>query len=462
MPSGRAGVEKQVEVVAVDRSVPPPSFTIRIDGQERETEAHRLTLDPSWIHETVQVIWPEERGERGREAALEVALRPDATVSAVKAIVQEREDVPLERQQLVFSGGLQEDARTLASIGVADGHTLFVTVMSGVNVFVKELDGTQHTINVHLSDTLAALKAQVGNLKGWGADAIKLVCAGKLLAPDSASLSSLHVHKEMSIFAIMSDASGTKKYQLDEDVLEASWDYDYTNVKYSGIVWACDVDGKELAFDSKDSAAPESQCTNGGGRGAVDVRSSGKNFVDLARRVQVNKVTKVERTVQRRVTYRKFERAPGFEYQRPCGWLRCALEVKGKYAEDRWFGRPGDREEADADEWPVCYHGTASALAGARSDIAVEGAEGYKASRGMRFPFIFHLHTPDPPAWRPDMRRNSSTTPIGRSCFKTASIPTRSNALPPRALAQSTGSAPAQMMCDPTAFFSERHRFLFC
>ena len=357
------------------------------EGGRGETEAHRLSLDPSWsgkmINVTVKVIWPEvvasefKRGERGREAALEVAVGPDATVSAVKAIVQEREDVPLERQQLVFGGGLQEDARTLASIGVADGHTLFVTVMSGVNVFVKELDGTQHTINIHLSDSVAALKAQMGKLKGWGADAIKLVCAGKLLAPDSASLSSLHVQKEMTIFAIMSDASGTKKYQLDEDVLDASWDYDFTNIKDSHcIVWACDVDGKELAFDRKDSAALEAQYTEGEGRGAVNVRS-GENFVDLARMVQVNKVTKVERTVQRRVTNRKFQRALGFEYQRPCGWLRCALKVKGKYAEDRWLGRPGDREEADADEWPVCYHGTASAMAGARSDIA---AEGYKAS----------------------------------------------------------------------------------
>jgi hypothetical protein len=51
---------------------------------------------------------------------MEVAVRPDATVWAVKALVQEREYVPLERQQLVFCGGLQEDARNLASISFAD------------------------------------------------------------------------------------------------------------------------------------------------------------------------------------------------------------------------------------------------------------------------------------------------------------------------------------------------------
>jgi hypothetical protein len=41
------GVEKQVEVVAIDRSVQPPSIAIRVDGRERETEAHRLSLHQS-------------------------------------------------------------------------------------------------------------------------------------------------------------------------------------------------------------------------------------------------------------------------------------------------------------------------------------------------------------------------------------------------------------------------------
>jgi hypothetical protein len=34
-------------VVAIDRSVRPPSFAIRVDGRERETEAHRLSLHQS-------------------------------------------------------------------------------------------------------------------------------------------------------------------------------------------------------------------------------------------------------------------------------------------------------------------------------------------------------------------------------------------------------------------------------
>ena len=74
-----------------------------------------------------------------------------------------------------------------------------------VPVFLKELDGTQHTVNIHLSDSVAALKAEICKLKSWGADyKIRLLYEGKHLAPDSASLSSFHVQRHSVIFIIVS------------------------------------------------------------------------------------------------------------------------------------------------------------------------------------------------------------------------------------------------------------------
>ena len=43
---GADWVYKQVEVQSIDQTLQPPSFGIRIDGRERETEAHRLFLHP--------------------------------------------------------------------------------------------------------------------------------------------------------------------------------------------------------------------------------------------------------------------------------------------------------------------------------------------------------------------------------------------------------------------------------
>lgn len=40
----------------------------------------------------------------------------------------------------------------------------------------------------------------------------------------------------------------------------------------------------------------------------------------------------------------------GYEYKRPCGWIKYGLNVKGKYENDEWLG--------GKNEWAVSYHGT--------------------------------------------------------------------------------------------------------
>ncbi|XP_071060842.1 uncharacterized protein [Pseudochaenichthys georgianus] len=55
-------------------------------------------------------------------------------------------------------------------------------------------------------------------------------------------------------------------------------------------------------------------------------------------------------------------------YERPKGWYRMALKVKGKYPDgDTWLGTKGWRSHSVAGEWPVSYHGTS--LDGARGII---------------------------------------------------------------------------------------------
>ena len=51
----------------------------------------------------------------------------------------------------------------------------------------------------------------------------------------------------------------------------------------------------------------------------------------------------------------------GYEYHRPYGWKRYALNVVGRPeygGNDTWLGPNGIRTETTAGEWPVSYHGT--------------------------------------------------------------------------------------------------------
>ena len=49
----------------------------------------------------------------------------------------------------------------------------------------------------------------------------------------------------------------------------------------------------------------------------------------------------------------------GRPFNRPDGWRKIALKIKGKYENDVWFG-PGKRENEKQSlegEWPISYHG---------------------------------------------------------------------------------------------------------
>ena len=54
-------------------------------------------------------------------------------------------------------------------------------------------------------------------------------------------------------------------------------------------------------------------------------------------------------------TGKTFKRG-GLEYKRPCGWIRFALKVNGKYENDDWLDSNGT--SINDSEWAVSYHGT--------------------------------------------------------------------------------------------------------
>lgn len=72
----------------------------------------------------------------------------------------------------------------------------------------------------------------------------------------------------------------------------------------------------------------------------------------------------------------------GETYTRPCGWMRIAIRVLGRFENEVWLGhlnRPG--------EWPVSYHGTAHHQGKSIADT------GYDITRGRQFPLQYGVYT---------------------------------------------------------------------
>ncbi|CAG8619927.1 1216_t:CDS:2 [Funneliformis mosseae] len=83
-----------------------------------------------------------------------------------------------------------------------------------------------------------------------------------------------------------------------------------------------------------------------------------------------------------------------FEYKRPCGWKRIALNVLDKYENNLWLGVGGNRRShftnSVTNEWPVSYHGTAE------HNFKSIAQDGYLLCKGKRFRFGRGIYsTPD-------------------------------------------------------------------
>ncbi|GES83305.1 hypothetical protein GLOIN_2v1836722 [Rhizophagus clarus] len=81
-----------------------------------------------------------------------------------------------------------------------------------------------------------------------------------------------------------------------------------------------------------------------------------------------------------------------FEYKRPCGWKRIALNVLNKYEDNTWLGVDNRQYSTSSvvNEWPVSYHGTA------KHNCKSIAEDGYLLCKGKRFLFGYGIYsTPD-------------------------------------------------------------------
>ncbi|XP_069555610.1 uncharacterized protein [Brachyistius frenatus] len=74
----------------------------------------------------------------------------------------------------------------------------------------------------------------------------------------------------------------------------------------------------------------------------------------------------------------------GEPYERPKGWYRMGLKVRGKYPDgDTWLGPNGWRSNSAEGEWPVSFHGTSLDRANAIIKSHYKAGSGELYGRGI-------------------------------------------------------------------------------
>ena len=115
-----------------------------------------------------------------------------ASVAAVKARLQDAEDVPPGQVRLVLSGG-----SNVPTSGDLDGSTGDAMMQ----IFVKSLGGRTLAIDVQPHDTVAALKDKIYARDGVRQTQQRLVFAGKNL-DDTRTLTSYDIQKESTVWVV--------------------------------------------------------------------------------------------------------------------------------------------------------------------------------------------------------------------------------------------------------------------
>ena len=90
----------------------------------------------------------------GKEITLD--MEPSDITEKLKAIIKDKEGIPLNQQKLFFGGYLLQNDRTLASYNIQKESTikLILKLLGGIQNFVEFLNGKIVTLDAEDTDTI--------------------------------------------------------------------------------------------------------------------------------------------------------------------------------------------------------------------------------------------------------------------------------------------------------------------
>ncbi|KAF8102638.1 hypothetical protein N665_0197s0002 [Sinapis alba] len=194
--------------------------------------------------------------DKTRVTRITLDVKSSDTVSNLKAKIQDKEGIPIEKQKLLFTGRFMKDEYTLADYNVQKENTILVLLMlEGImKIFVKTFTGKTIALEVESLDTIHMVKDMIEDRWGIPAHQQMLLFSGKQLEDGRLvdhkiwKDSVLHVHRlsgGMQIF--VKTVSGEVTFTLEVDSSDTVYSVKKMIQDMEGIA----PDNQRLIFASK-------------------------------------------------------------------------------------------------------------------------------------------------------------------------------------------------------------------
>lgn len=172
--------------VSEEKDIPKENQRLSYDGKPMKKDGDTLS-DYAVKNKDTLMLEPMSinvRTPEGRKIKLKVD--PDDTVEDIKKKVEEKLEIPVPDQTLLFKDTELDDPTTLNENGIRHGDTL--DLQPAMKIHVKHWDGTTITLDVKPEDTLDSVKSTVNEKMGIPNKQQRLMFDGKPLRKDSKTL----------------------------------------------------------------------------------------------------------------------------------------------------------------------------------------------------------------------------------------------------------------------------------